>query len=725
MQKIILVIFILTVPLSLAQEDLVRFVNPFIGTANGGNTFPGAVVPWGMVSVSPHTSLDSPSGYVFGEKYFYGFGHTHLSGTGCPDLGSIIITAADTIGGFTPQDYKTEYFNEYAKPGYYSVDLKGPKLHAEVTASIRTGFARFSSDSLVNTNILFDVGRSLDLVGGGSINILSDDEITGSNISGGFCGEDNRQTVFFTAKFNRPFSSFGIWVGDSITSKKDFSIKNSSLGCFLKYKIGPDNPLLIKVGISYTSIANARENMQLEIPDWNFDLVRITVSNMWNENLNRIIVESDDQKEKIKFYTALYHALIHPNIISDVSGDYPLMGRKGIGNYSNRNRYSVFSLWDTYRTLHPFLTLFYPERQSEIIKTMIDMYKENGFLPKWELAGNETYMMVGDPATTVIADSYIKGIRDFNIDTTLKAMLKPASLTEDEPAPPIRAGYHQLLKYKYIPFEQNHNDDWWVWGPVSTTLEYCFSDWTISQLAKYLGKEDLYNEFLNRSFNYKNLFDKQTLFMRPKLKNGNWLVPFDSLAKEGSGDWGGSGGPGFVEGNAWNYTWFVPHDIPGLIKLFGGEKIFSNKLQRAFSEKHFTIDNEPDISYPYLFSYIKGEESKTAKLVHSIMMNDFGTDADGLPGNDDCGTISAWYLFSAIGFYPVCPSDVSYRLGMPTFDKIKIKLNKKYYAGNEILIERKNSDQEKITFNDKILNDFQISHDQLVNGCRLIFDFKK
>src|SRR5690606_1425716 len=317
-----------------------------------------------------------------------------------------------------------------------------------------------------------------------------------------------------------------------------------------------------------------------------FNKVRNEAKSKWEKVLSRIIVEGEE--DKIKFYTALYHSLIHPNIINDVNGEYPLMGRNGKGKYDDRDRYSVFSLWDTYRTLHPFLTLIYPERQSEMIKSMIDMYEENGFLPKWELAGNETYMMVGDPAVPVIADSYIKGIKDFNIQKAFEAMLKPVMLNENEDAPPVRAGYHQLLKYKYIPFEQDMNDDWWVWGPVSTTLEYCFSDFAISQVAKELGEGKIHKEFYERSLYYKNLFDTTTLFMRPKLKNGQWLTPFDSLATEGSGYWKGSGGPGYVEGNAWHYTWFVPHDIQGLINLFGGEERFSTKLLRAFAENHFT-----------------------------------------------------------------------------------------------------------------------------------------
>jgi predicted alpha-1,2-mannosidase len=720
MNKILFILLFFTT-LLFSQSNYTKYVNPFIGTANGGNTFPGAVVPWGMVSVSPHNSPGSPPGYIYGEKYFYGFGHNHLSGTGCADLGSIILTVADTNAALDPESYKTIYSNESAEPGYYSLYLDRLKIKSEVTASVRTGFTKLTFDSAETVNIIFDVGRSLNLTGGGSIKIVSDSEIEGSNISGGFCGEDNRETIYFAAKFDKSFLSATISIGDSLIKGKECSVKDSPVGCLLRYKMVPDESLLIKVGISYTSIENARLNLESEIPGWDFIKVKNDAQELWNNSLSRIDVEGGNETDKIKFYTAFYHMLIHPNIINDVNGEYPLMGRKGIGKYYNRNRYTVFSLWDTYRTLHPFLTLVFPERQSEIIKTMLDMYKENGYLPKWELAGNETYMMVGDPAIPVIADSYIKGIHDFDIRETLQAMLKPVILKEGESAPPERAGYHQLLQYHYIPFEQDTNDAWWVWGPVSTTLEYCFSDWCISQFAIETGKQDIAKEFLNRSEFYKNLFDSSTLFMRPKKKNGEWLIPFDSLAEEGSGNWEGSGGPGYVEGNAWNYAWFVPHDITGLIKLFGGEKNFANKLLTAFIENHFTINNEPDISYPYLFTYIKGQENLTPLLVDSIMTHGFGTGADGLPGNDDCGTISGWFVFSALGFYPVTPADDNYRLGVPLFDKTKINLNPDYYTGNNILIRRETNHPAEILFNGEEIKEYQIKHSEIVHGGELIY----
>lgn len=701
---------------------LTSYVNTFIGTSNGGNTFPGAVVPWGMLSVSPHNSLSAPSGYIYGEKDFYGFGMVHLSGTGCAELGSILITMTEKENAIKPEDYKNIYSSEIASPGFYSAHLDSTGINVEATATERSGFLKFHSLNKSNKTLVIDIGRSLGIVGGGKIEIVSNDEVEGYNISGGFCGEENREIIYFVAKFSKEFKDHKIWLDKSVIDSNEAQIKDNSVGALFNYSLNENEELFVKVGISYTSIENARLNLEAEIPCWNFDKVKKEAQESWENKLEKITVEDNNKDNLIKFYTAFYHTLIHPNIISDVNGEYPLMGRTGIGKYVGRKRYSVFSLWDTYRTLHPFLTLVFPEVQSEIIKTMIDMYKESGYLPKWELAGNETYMMVGDPATIVIADSYIKGIKDFDVQDAFEAMLKPALLIQDEKAPPIRAGYHESMRYGYIPFEQDRNEDWWVWGPVSTTLEYCLSDFSISQMANALGKTDISNEFHIRSLNYKNLFDSVTQFIRPKLKNGKWMEPFDELATEGSGDWGGSGGRGYVEGNAWNYTWFAPHDITGLIQLFGGSKKFSDKLHQSFINGQFTINNEPDIAYPYLFNYIKGEEHNTVELVHKILNENFGIDNNGLPGNDDCGTISAWFIFSALGFYPDCPSQNYYTLSYPIFDKVTIKLNHDYFSGKEIIISKKSQqDKNKIHFNALKIDNYHISIRELAKGGILLF----
>lgn len=702
------------------EKKLIDYVNPFIGTSNGGNTFPGAVMPWGMVSVSPHNSPGAPSGYIHGEKYFYGFGHTHLSGTGCSELGNVIVTINKT-NSTKPANYKTVYSNEIASPGYYSLYLDAFKIKAEVSSSERSGIIKFTSDEDIEINLLIDAGRNLSLVGGGNVEILSNNEITGYNISGGFCGEENRKNVYFYSVINYEADKILIRQDDNIIEATGYSVKDKPLACSARIKLMRDKPLIIKTGISYTNKENAKANLLNEIPHWDFAEVVKNAKTKWNDALGKIVINDPNKTNLTKFYSALYHMLIHPNIINDINGDYPTVYEHKVCNYSDRNTYTVYSLWDTYRTLHPFLTFVYPAKQSEMVKTMLDMYDEQGYLPKWELIGNETYMMVGDPAVPVIVDSYLKGIQDFNIEIAYEAMLKPSLLNEDEKAPPVRAAYHYILKYGYIPFDQNIEDEWWAWGPVSTTLEYNFADWTISQLAVRLGDEKIHKEFYERSLSYKNLFDTKTKFIRPKLKNGNWMKPFDPLATEGSGDWAGSGGPGYVEGNAWNYTWFVPHDVYGLIDLFGGEKEFAEKLLQSFDNGQFTINNEPDIFYPYLFKYTENYSHYTSELVKTIMDSEFGIDENGLPGNDDCGTISGWFVFSALGFYPVCPGSNQYVLNEPLFDFIKIKLDDKYYPGRELIIRRIQGNKREVYFNENKINNNFIEHDLLVKGGELVF----
>lgn len=722
-----LLLWILAVAVGQASsQDLTGFVNPFIGTADGGNTFPGAVRPWGMVSVSPHTSPGSPSGYVHGEKYFYGFGHVHLSGTGCADLGSVVITASRGAVNTDPNEYECTHGDEQASPGFYRVTLPELSLQAEVTATTRCGMTRFTSLRDGEINILIDAGRSLNLLGGGAVAIRSNMEIEGYNISGGFCGEANRQRVYFAARFSEPAFAHGIWIGEKLSKKESAAVQDSALGAWFRFATKAGKAITVKVGISYVSIENARLNLEAEIPDWDFARIKTEARTAWQNELARIRVEGGSRDDLVKFYTALYHTLLHPNLTNDVNGEYPLMGHAGTGKYVGRDRYTVFSLWDTYRTLHPLLTLVYPERQSAIVQTMIDMYKESGWLPKWELAGNETYMMVGDPAAPVIADSYVKGINDFDIQTAYAAMRKPADLTTEKSAPPIRAGYHEYLQYHYIPFEQDTTEAWWVWGPVSTTLEYCFADWAIAQMAEQLEKKSDAQMFLERSRYYRNLFDATIQFIRPRLKSGTWLKPFDPLQTEGSGSWSGSGGPGYVEGNAWNYTWFVPHDVIGLIDLFGGKTAFVNKLQECFDNGQFTITNEPDIAYPYLFTYIPGEEPRTQRLVREIMDKQFGVGPAGLPGNDDAGAISAWLVFSALGFYPACPASETYQLGMPLFGKATIHLSNKYYSGKEFIVETRDQLStnlvERVKLNGKRLQQYQINHRQIVVGGKLVFE---
>ncbi|MEW6511177.1 MAG: GH92 family glycosyl hydrolase [Bacteroidota bacterium] len=707
-------------------QDPTEFVDPFIGTSGGGNTYPGAVLPWGMVSVSPHNAPGAPSGYRFGEKSCTGFGHVHLSGTGCADLGSIIVTASRGVVRVDPPSRTCTILEERSHPGYYGAKLVEAAVRVEATATVRCGMTRFTSLVGDTLNVVISVGESLALTGGGSIAVTSGATAEGMNISGGFCGEANRQTVYCSVEFSKPSVASGTWVGDAVLHDGSASVRDTALGAWFRFPMKANEVLLVKIGISYVSASNARRNLEGEMQGWRFEVVRGEARNAWDRELSRVRVEGGSRDDRVKFYSALYHMLIHPNVISDRNGDYPLMGRSGVGRYRGRERYSVFSLWDTYRTLHPFLTLVYPSRQSAMLETMVDMARESGWLPKWELAGNETYMMVGDPASAVIADSYLKGIRDIDAQAAFRAMMRPSVATRDSGPPAVRPGYHEYLNYGYIPFEQDTTAAWWVWGPVSTTLEYCVTDWATAQMAGALGRTSDSVELTRRSLFYRNLFDESTGMIRPRRKDGAWLLPFDPLATEGSGSWPGSGGPGYVEGNAWHYTWFVPYDPAGLAAMFGGVDSCARALERCFSQGYFTINNEPDMGYPYFFNRLPGHEYRTAEIVREIMDGQFTNSPAGLPGNDDAGTMSAWYVFSALGFYPSCPGSPWYELGAPAFPKITLALDSSYHSGSTLVVNsgasRPNTAGNRVVlFNGVRVRDFRIGHETLTAGGMLEF----
>ena len=703
----------------------VQFVDPFIGSANGGNTFPGAVRPWGMVSVSPHNDLASPSGYSAGQPWFYGLGQVHLSGTGCSDLGSVIVTATAGKISPSPEGYKCTIQNQVASPGFWAGTLVEPSVRVEATVTDRSGLIRFMPITDRGFNILIDAGRSLSLVGGGSIQWTSGQELEGYNIGGGFCGEANRHFVYFVIRFSRPPGWSGTWTDTVVSQDQAVSAREASVGAWARFSGTHQGPLEIRIGISYVSNRNARENLDREAGNRPFDQVRSEAVSAWENVLSRVAVSGGRVDDLTKFYTALYHSLIHPNVISDVNGEYPLLGHSGIGRNISREHYSVFSLWDTYRTLHPLLTLLYPDRQSAMVSTMLDMYRESGWLPKWEIAGNETHMMVGDGAVCVIADTYMNGVQDFDTLLAYEAMRKPGTSSEIE-AEPSRPGYRDYVTLGYIPVDQDTSTAWWVWGAVSTTLEYCVADWAFSRIAERVGNQSDSREFRRRSLFYRNLFDTATSFLRPRKADGSWLSPFDPNQTEGSGNWTGSGGPGYVEGNAWQYTWFVPHDITGLEKLFGGVEDCAGKLSECFSAGHFTMNNEPDFSYPYLFSCFIGFERKTRSLVRDIMQNQFKTGPAGLPGNDDAGALSSWFVFSALGFFPVCPSSGEYFVGIPLFDDIRITLDSRHYQGRSIRIRttpngRSDSSPWVARWNEKPITTFRIEHQRMVKGGELTF----
>ncbi|MCC6396916.1 MAG: GH92 family glycosyl hydrolase [Bacteroidetes bacterium] len=718
----IVLLFILFPASAHDPADPSQYVNPFVGTTSGGNTFPGAVRPWGMVSVSPHTDLFTPSGYTYGESWFYGMGHVHLSGTGCADLGSVLVTAARGQVRTSPEMYRTPMEDEHAEPGFYAARLPGLHLRVSATASERAGITRFEAETDGDVFILLDAGRSLSLLGGGSVAWLDTTLLEGLNRGGGFCGEANRHDIFFSVRISATPLARGTWIDSTIFPDPAASADGRPVGAWLRLSLKQGESVEVRTGISYVSTQNARLNRETEIGDTPFDEVRAESRQAWNTVLNRVRPHGGSREARVKLFTALYHSCIHPNIIDDVNGEFPRMRRQGIGTYRQRNRYTVFSLWDTYRTLHPLLTLLYPERQTAIVQTMLDMYTESGWLPKWELGGNETSMMVGDPAVPVIADSYMKGLRSVDTAAVFAALWKGTTPGADS----IRPGYDDMVRLGFIPVDQDTSQTWWTWGPVSTMLEYCVADWSAARVADAMGKQKQAGTLDRRSGLYVNLFDHETGFLRPRLRNGSWLVPFNPLATEGSGSWEGSGGPGYVEGNAWTYTWFVPHDVAGLANLFGSTDRCASKLDSCFRLNHFTINNEPDIAYPYLFTYFPGWEHRTQEIVDNLCRTAFGIGPDGLPGNDDAGAISAWFVFSALGIYPACPASNEYRLGVPLFESVELDLMDQHGGQHTLRIHKAIRPDSPVTGAAAIWNGTPlpvpaVRHEQLVQGGTLEF----
>lgn len=698
------------------------FINPFIGTANAANTYPGAVVPWGMVTVNPYTLLQAHQTNISYQKnapYITGFSHVSLSGVGCADMGSIILMPA--MGLPTNRQYliKSAYTQETAKPGFYSVFLTNYGIGAAMSATSRTGLSKYTFTKKGNAFIVLDLGRSLSSVKGAQIKKINNTEVEGFKTDGNFCGAGNQQKVFFVIKIQKQNAKIILW-GDSAATQKSNIYKGNNVGCWFNFKVNPGEEILVKVGISYVSTANARANLQAENNFWNFENIKQKAFNSWNKELSKIEVNSNLKNKKTIFYTGLYHTLLHPNIINDVNGQYPAMGTKKVMKVAKgHNRYTVFSLWDTYRNLHALLTLVYPERQSDMVQSMVNKYKESGWLPKWELASNETFVMAGDPAVAVIAETYLKGIRDFDVKMAYKAMLHNSNLKQSINL--LRPGLQNYLTYKYIPNDANGTGKNYVWGSVATTLEYNYADWCLAQMAKAIGKKTDEKNFTDRAYYYKNLYDASTGFLRPKLKNGDWFTPFNPKTIDGEQNWPSSGGPGFIEGNAWQYTFMVPHDIGGLATLMGGYKNFVTRLQQSFDEEHFVLWNEPDMAYPYLFNYAKGEEWRTQKMVNLQLKKHFNATPAGIPGNDDCGTLSAWLVFSMLGFYPDNPVSGNYVISTPAFNSAIIKLNPKYYTGKNFVIktDAKSKNQifiKNITLNNKPFKSYFVNHKTLTKG---------
>ncbi len=711
---------------SASAADLTHYVDPFVGTGKTGNTFPGALVPWGMVSVSPHNDLKAPSGYKHGAPYIYGFGQIHLSGTDCPELGNVMLMP--TTGKIEPllEMWQSKYTDEAASPGFYKTTLLKTGVLAELTATTRVGVSRFIFPAQKgDANILIDLGHRLtdDPVSVTSfeskVKINNPQEIEGYSESGDFCSSyaGNKETIYFVAQFSKPALAKGTWKDGKPDSGDEQSGRN--IGAFFTYSTAGGEPIVVKVGISYVSIENARLNLTKEFSGWDFEAAHAAAKKAWQSELSRIHVEGREEKYKI-FYTALYHMMIHPGVFSDVNGEYQGMNHSGVKTASDYIRYSVFSLWNTYRNLHPFLTLFYPERELDMVKSLTEMSKESGWMPRFEMAGYDTQVMVGAPAAPVIADTYLQGVDSFDVESAYEGMAK--SLNPDDNQ--VYGGLKSLLQYGYIPKNDNSKDR--LWGTVSTSLEYAYDYWCLAQLARQLKKENDYKKYIHLSGIYRNLYDPSTGFLRPKNRDGSWFSPFDPTAVDGDQSWKGSGGPGFVEGNAWQYLFGVPQDIDGLKMLLGGDSVFVSRLQECFDGGHYDATNEPDLTWPYLFAEVPKEGWRTQKQVRDIMDKYYSDTPDGLPGNDDGGTLSAWYLWSALGFYPVCPASNEYEIGSPLFKLVQVHINKSFYPGGTLTIKSiNNSDRNRyirsVLVNGEDYKKSRLKHETLVSGTSIVF----
>ncbi|MCX2681626.1 GH92 family glycosyl hydrolase [Galbibacter sp. EGI 63066] len=727
--------------ITIAQKQPVDYVNPFIGTSNYGATNPGAIAPRGMVSVSPFNVagpqnlpqekdsrwLSNP--YVNQNTFLTGFTHVNLSGVGCPDLG-VIITMPTT--GELETDhlkYGTTYTDEVANAGYYSAHLSKYDVKAETTASTRAGVSRYTFPA-GKSNVLLNLGLGLTNEQGAMVKVVSPTEIEGLRKIGSFCYYKPEEVypVYFVAKFSVPADEYGAWeiphrisgpeagfieefgggYNGKTRIKKGFTreVVGDSIGAYFSYNFEKQTQVEVKIGVSYFSIENARENLEKEIGDRTFDDVYEATKNEWNKTLSTIEVEGGTEDEKTVFYTALYHTQIHPNTLNDSNGEYPEIGTGKIGK-TNGTRFTVFSLWDTYRNYHQLMSLLYPDQQLNMVNSMLQMYDENGWLPKWELNSTETFTMVGDPASVVLADTYLRGITGFDTEKAYEAMLKGANQLEGNP---LRPGLKEYIKNGYVSVDSK------ISGPVSTTQEYNISDYAIAQFAKALGKKKDYKTYYKRSLSYRKLFDKEFDLLRPKYSDGTWYSPFDP--NEGANF---EKNVGYIEGNAWQYVFMNPHDIKGTIKLTGGNDAFVKQLDHIFEIGQFDMANEPDFAYPFLYNFCKGYEWKAQEKVHQLIGEYFTNQPAGLPGNDDTGTMSAWVIYAMMGIYPITPANPMYTLTTPVFDKVTIHLDKNYYENDTLIIEKKGKEGsiKEINLDGKSHNNFFISHDDLIQSEKL------
>ena len=696
------------------KQDLVQYVDPFIGTGGHGHTYPGAVAPFGMIQNSPDTRMDSwdgCSGYHISDTTILGFSLTHLTGTGVNDYGDFRFTPVIGKPSFKSEEYSSSFRheNETAKAGYYFVILDDYNIKVELTAGERAAMQRYTFPQTNDAHIIIDLqesNTSAETIHESFITIENDNAISGFRRTGQWASD---QYLYFYAEFSKPFTGYGI-CSDNIEYPDMKHAEGKDLQAWLNFDATDGEPIVMRVATSAVDIEGAKKNLAAEVSDFDFDAMAQKTYNQWNDELNRIQISTVvNEEDKDIFYTSLYHCFVVPNLFSDVDGRYRAHDKKVY--QSDKPRYTIFSLWDTFRTEHPLLTLIQRERSIDIINTFINNYETGGLLPVWELAANETNCMIGYHAIPVIADAYFCGLEGIDYEKALEAMVKSAR--EDQ------FGLSCYKEYGFIPSNCEGES-------VSKTLEYAYDDWCIAKLAEALGKHDIATEFYQRAQYYKNLYDPSTKFFRGK-RNGCFVTPFDPTQVNFM----------LTEANTWQYNFFVPQDINTHIEMMGGKKAYDRKLNELFNSSsemtgrvqsditgligQYAHGNEPSHHMAYLYNYL-GKPSKTQKLVNKIMYELYTDQPDGLCGNEDCGQMSAWYVMSAMGFYPVTPASGYYVIGVPHFEEMVVNLeNGKTFTVIAKNLSRENRYIESVKLNGRPLNRSYIYFDEVHNGGKLEF----
>ncbi|MDN5213994.1 GH92 family glycosyl hydrolase [Fulvivirgaceae bacterium BMA12] len=710
---------------ALEDDSLVQYVDPFIGTGAHGHTFPGATVPFGMVQLSPDNGTggwDWCSGYHYSDSIIVGFSHTHLSGTGIGDLADVLVMPTTkrvdltkAIGNRDDYDFKShfDHESEEASPGYYSVHLKDVAIDVALTATKRAGFHRYSYPQGEPQQVVLDLSYSVnwDKPVATALKFENDTLITGFRYSEGWAKD---QRVYFAMAFSRPI--IGYETADSTSMQPATTeFTGGKLKTLLHFENDGDRILLLKTGLSSASVDGAVKSLN-EIPGWDFGAIKAKAESQWEQELSKIRITSNDTALKRTFYTAMYHSNLAPVIFSDHNQEYKGVNGK-VMKADGYQRYDIFSLWDTYRAAHPLFTILQPDRVGDMVNSMLAHYQEYGLLPVWSLLGNETNTMTGYHAIPVIADAYLKGFQGFDIQLAYEAMKTSAMQN-------IR-GVQFYKEHDFIPADLEVES-------VTKTLEYAFDDWCIAQIAKSLNYQDDYNYFLKRSQSFRHLFDSVSGFMRGKLSNGQWRVPFDPKRSDHRVN------TDYTEGNAWQHTWYVPQDVPGLIDIMGGRERFIAKLDSLFTissditGENVSVDisgligqyahgNEPSHHVAYLYNYADAAW-KTQERVTEILSSQYNDRPDGLCGNDDCGQMSAWYIFSSLGFYPVNPAESKYAIGRPLHEKSVIRLSEgKTFTVTAENLSENNIYVQSATLNDIPLNEPFLTHDQIINGGKMVF----